>query len=56
MPDSDEDEDDHSSVEETCLVTSFLREYIENGQIMLSQKKDRSEQCIHPRAFTNFSH
>lgn len=30
MPDS-EDEDDHSSVEETCLVTGFLRAYIENG-------------------------
>ncbi|XP_047202733.1 uncharacterized protein LOC124856403 isoform X1 [Girardinichthys multiradiatus] len=27
MPDS-EDEDDHSNVEETCLVTGFLRDYI----------------------------
>ena len=31
MPDS-EDEDDHSSVEETSLVTDFLRDYTENGQ------------------------
>ncbi|XP_062320451.1 uncharacterized protein LOC134022716 [Osmerus eperlanus] len=30
MPDS-EDEDDHSNVEETCLVTGFLRDYIEKG-------------------------
>ncbi|XP_061582496.1 uncharacterized protein LOC133447875 [Cololabis saira] len=30
MPDSD-NEDDHSSVEETCLLTGFLRDYIENG-------------------------
>ncbi|RVE61339.1 hypothetical protein OJAV_G00169860 [Oryzias javanicus] len=30
MPDS-EDEDDHRSLEETCLVTSYLRTYIENG-------------------------
>ncbi|KAM8749892.1 uncharacterized protein AB9X84_014528 [Acanthopagrus schlegelii] len=27
----DEDEDDHSRLEETCLVTGFLRDYIENG-------------------------
>ena len=33
MPDS-EDEDDHSSVEETCRVTGFFRAYIENGQIL----------------------
>ncbi|XP_049419864.1 uncharacterized protein LOC125881002 isoform X2 [Epinephelus fuscoguttatus] len=30
MPDS-EDEDDHSNMEETCLVTGFLRDYIEKG-------------------------
>ncbi|XP_023811216.1 uncharacterized protein LOC110014692 isoform X2 [Oryzias latipes] len=30
MPDS-EDEDDHGSMEEACLVTGFLRDYIENG-------------------------
>lgn len=29
-PDSD-DEEDHISVEETCLVAGFLRDYIENG-------------------------
>lgn len=33
-PDS-EDEDDSSLVEGTCLVTGFLREYIETGQISI---------------------
>lgn len=33
MPDS-EDEDDHCSMEEACLVTGFLRNYIENGQLV----------------------
>lgn len=56
MPDS-EDEDDHSSVEETCLVTGFLRDYIENGQIVnVISEKHRSEQCISPRAVVNYSH
>ena len=41
MTDS-EAEDDHSSMEERCPVTGFLRDYSENGQIVnvSSEKTD----------------
>lgn len=58
MPDS-EDEDDHSNMEETCLVTGFLRDYIEKGQIInVISEKNRSdlEQCTSPRTVANYSH
>lgn len=45
MPDS-EDEDDHSNVEETCLVTGFLRDYIEKGQI-IHVKTDWIRNTVH---------
>lgn len=54
MPDS-EDEDDHRSMEETCLVTGFLRAYIENGQIVnVISEKHRSESYIFPRAVADY--
>ncbi len=33
VPDSDDDEDD-STVEEKCVATGYLREYIENGKLV----------------------
>ncbi len=57
MPEDSEDEDDHSSVEEACLVTGFLRAYIENGQIVnVISEKHRSKSYIFPRAFANYSY
>lgn len=52
----DEDEDGHSSLEETYLVTGFLRDYIENGQIVnVISENHTSEQCISPIAVANYS-
>lgn len=44
MPDS-EDEDDSSKVEETCLATAFLRQYIEKGQIVNLRKIYQNHLC-----------
>ncbi|XP_036069395.1 uncharacterized protein LOC112157469 [Oryzias melastigma] len=50
MPDS-EDEDDHCSMEEACLVTGFLRNYIENGSSQELQQllKFWTGWCIPPQ-------